>query len=117
MCYLFANEMLVFLLGLLVLRNADALLFAVQSKHVLIECGRAVIIKNHYWFLARFVELLKASRTDDRALEQHIPFEQLHSVFQQILVHCQAAHDMYRTRKSTDDVQKLLRWFKARLSR
>jgi len=79
--------------------KTETFFFSINNNQVFIECGRSIIIKNHYWFLSEFLHLLKSLNKNRSINYQQIPFDHLYFIFNHILIHCQHAHHLYQRNK------------------
>lgn len=110
------SKMLFFVFNLILLfYKTHPFLISMKNNHVYIECGRSIIIKNHYWFLTDFLNLLKSFNSSHSINEQLIPFEHLYLIFNHILIHCQQAHQSYQINKKKQNIDELYRWFRTQI--
>ncbi|CAF1236694.1 unnamed protein product [Adineta steineri] len=102
---------------LLIFQKTNTFFLSINNKHIFIECGRSIIIKNHYWFLSEFLHLLKTFDRKNTSLNyQYIPFDHLYIILNHILIHCQHAHHSYQVNKKTENIDQLYRWLKTRIN-
>jgi hypothetical protein len=94
----------------------ETFFFSINNNHLFIECGRSIIIKNHYWFLSEFLNLLKSFDTNHTIHYQQIPFDHLYIIFNHILIHCQHAHYLVQRNKKTENLDQLYRWLKNQIN-
>jgi hypothetical protein len=96
--------------------KTNPFLFSLNNKHIFIECGRSIIIKNHYWFLSEFLHLLKSFHRNDSIHSQQIPIDNLYVIFNHILIHCQHAHHSYQINKKNQNMDQFYQWLKTQIN-
>lgn len=107
-------EMLLFLVNFILLfHKINSFFISMKNNHLLIECGRTIIIKNHYWFLNEFLKLLKSMDKSHSINYQQIPFNHIYLIFNHILIHCQYAHRTYQSNKKNQNTDPLYQWLKS----
>jgi hypothetical protein len=110
------SKMLFLILNLILLfSQIETFLISVNNNHIYIECGRSIIIKNHYWFLSEFLHLLKSSHRNHSINYHQIPFDHLYLIFNHILIHCQHAHQLYQRNKKNQNLDQLYHWLKTQM--
>ena len=97
---------------ILLFSNTNLFLISIQNKHIFIECGRSVIIQNHYWFLS---ELLKLLKTLNRNRLQSVPYDHLNLIFNQIFIHCQPAYQFYQAKTKVSTLDQVYGWLKTQI--
>ena len=103
----------VVLVLLLLSSKIDTFLFSLNQNHVWIECGRSIIIQNHYWFLSEFLHLLQALQNNETIIHwQQMPFDHLYSILNSISIHCQQAYQVYQKTKKNQNRDQIPHWFK-----
>jgi hypothetical protein len=106
-------KMLFFIINIILFfSKTETFFLSINNNHIFIECGRSIIIKNHYWFLSEFLNLLKTFNRNDSINYQQIPFDHLYSIFNHILIHCRHAHQSYQRNKRNENLDQLYNWFK-----
>jgi hypothetical protein len=110
--------MLFFLINLILLfLKTETFFLSINNNHLFIECGRSIIIKNHYWFLSEFLNLLKSFEKNNTINSYHqIPFDNLYFIFNHILIHCQQAHYLYQRNKKNQNLDQAYQWLKTHIN-
>jgi hypothetical protein len=93
----------------------ETFLFSMNNNHIFIECGRSIIIKNHYWFLSEFLYFLNTLNQNHSINYQQIPFDHLYSVLNHILIHCQQAHQLHQRHRKNENLDQLYQWLKTQI--
>jgi 5'-3' exonuclease len=108
--------MLFFVFNLILLiQKINSFFLSLNNNHVYMECGRSIIIKNHYWFLSEFLHLLKTFDRNSSINSQQIPFDNLYLIFNHILIHCQHAHHSNEMNKKTQNLDQIYQWIKTQI--
>ncbi|CAF2416351.1 unnamed protein product [Rotaria sp. Silwood2] len=100
---------------MLFFQKTNTFSLSMKNNHIFIECGRSIIIKNHYWFLSEFLNLLRTFNRNHSIHNQQIPFDNLYLIFNHILIHCQQAHHSYQINKKNQNVDQLYQWLKTQI--
>jgi hypothetical protein len=97
---------------ILLIEKINSFFLSLNNNHIYIECGRSIIVKNHYWFLSEFLHLLKTLDRNSSMNFQHIPFDNLYLIFNHILIHCRHAHHSYQINKKPQNLDQIYQWLK-----
>lgn len=108
--------MLFFIINfILFFSEIDTFFFSINNNHAFIECGRSIIVKNHYWFLSEFLNLSQKFNENFIDESRHIPYDQVYLILNHIFIHCKRAHELYSKQKKNEHLHGLFQWLKTHL--